>query len=39
VEEWLVLAVMSMYTGSKTVVRTVYGNSSGFEVNVGMRQG
>ena len=24
VEEWLVLAVMSMYTGAKTVVRTVY---------------
>jgi len=30
VEEWLVLAVMSMYTGTKTVVRTVYGNSNGF---------
>jgi len=29
-EEWLVLAVMSMYTGAKTVVRTVYGNSSQF---------
>jgi len=27
VEEWLVLAVLSMYTGAKTVVRTVYGNS------------
>jgi len=36
VEEWLVSAVMSMYTGAKTVVTTVYGNSSGFEVNVGM---
>ena len=34
-----VSAVMSMYAGSKTVVRTVYGNSKGFEVNVGMRQG
>jgi len=34
VEEWLVSAVMS--TGAKTVDRTVYGNSSGFEVNVGM---
>jgi len=32
VEEWLVSAVMSMYTGAKTVVRTVYGNSNGFEV-------
>jgi len=39
VEEWLVLAVMSMYTGAKTVVRTVYGSSSGFEVKVGMHQG
>ena len=25
VEEWLVSAVMSMYAGAKTVVRTVYG--------------
>jgi len=33
VEEWLVSAVMSMYSGAKTVVRTVHGNS--FEVNVG----
>jgi len=39
VEEWLVLAVMSMYTGAKTVVRTVYGNSNCFEINVGMHQG
>jgi len=38
-EEWLVLAVMSMYTGAKTVDRTVYGNSSGLEVKVGMHQG
>ena len=30
---------MSMYAGAKTVVRTVYGNSSGFEVKVGMHQG
>ena len=37
-EEWLVSAVMSMYTGAKTVVRTVYGNSRGFEVKVGMHQ-
>jgi len=28
--------VMSMYTGAKTVIRTVYGNSNGFEVKVGM---
>jgi len=39
VEEWLVSVVMSMYTGAKTVVRTVCGNSSGFEVKVGMHQG
>ena len=39
VEEWLLSAVMSMYTGAKTVVRTVYGNSSGFEVKAGMHQG
>jgi len=30
---------MSMYTGAKTVDRTVYGNSSGLEVKVGMHQG
>ena len=35
VQEWLVSAVMSMYTGAKTVVRTVYGDSSGFELKVG----
>ena len=28
-----------MYTGAKTVVRTVYSNSNDFEVNVGMHQG
>jgi len=39
VEEWLVSAVMSMYTGAKTVVRTVYGHSNGFEVKFGMHQG
>jgi len=39
VEEWLVSAVMSMYTGAKTVVKTVYGNSCGFEVKVGMNKG
>jgi len=39
VEEWLVSAVMSMHTGAKTVVRTVYGNSNGFQVKVGMHQG
>ena len=35
VEEWLALAVMFMYAGAKTVVRTVYGSSNGFEVRVG----
>jgi len=39
VEEWLVSAVVSVYTGAKTVVRTVYGNSSSFEVKVGIHQG
>ena len=39
VEEWLVSAVMSMYIGAKTVARTVYGNSKGSEVKVGMHQG
>ena len=29
----------SMYSGAKTVVRTVYGNSKSFEVKVGMHQG
>jgi len=38
VEECLVSAVMSMYTGAKTVVRTVYGISNGFEVKVGMHK-
>ena len=38
-EEWLIAAVMSMYTGAKTVVRTVYGNSECFEVKVSMHQG
>ena len=33
------MAVMSMHAGAKTVVRTVYGNSKGFEVKVGMHQG
>ena len=39
VVEWLVLAVVSMYTAAKTVVRTVYGNSNSFEVKVSMDQG
>jgi len=39
VEEWLVLVVMSMYTGAKTVVRTVYCNSKFFKVTVVMHRG
>jgi len=39
VQEWLLSAVMSMYTRAKTVARTVYGNSSSFEVKVGMHHG
>ena len=30
------MAVMSMYTGAKTVVRTVFGNSKYFEIEIGM---
>jgi len=36
VEEWLVTAVM--YAGAKTIVRTVYGTISDFEVMVVMHQ-
>jgi len=32
------IGVMSMHTCAKTVVRTVYGNSKGFVVKVGMHQ-
>jgi len=39
VEESLVSAVMSMYTGATVVVRTVYGNSSGFEAKLDMHPG
>jgi len=38
VKEWLVLAVMSTYTGAKTVVRTVYSNNNSFEVKVSKHQ-
>jgi len=30
---------MSIYTGARTDVRTVYGNSKCFEANVGIQQG
>jgi len=36
-EEWLVSRIMSMNTGAKTVVKTVYGNSNCFKV--GKHQG
>jgi len=36
VEEWLVSAVMSLYAGAKTDVRTVYGNDKCFAVKVGI---
>jgi len=39
VEEWLLSAVIAMYTGAKTVVRTVYGNNNCFEAKVGKHQG
>ena len=31
--------VYVLYTGAKTIVRTVYGNSRDFEVKVGTHQG
>jgi len=36
IEEWLLSAVMAMYTSAKTVVRTVYVNNKCFEVKVGL---
>jgi hypothetical protein len=39
VDEWLVSAVMSMYEGARTTVRTSDGNSDSFEVKVGLHQG
>jgi len=39
VEESLVSAVMSTYSGAKTVVRTVYGNGNDEELKVSMHQG
>jgi hypothetical protein len=37
VEEWLVSAVMTMYEGAKTVIRTD-GDSENFAVKVGLHQ-
>ena len=38
VEEWLVKAVMAMYEGAQTVVRTT-GDSKALNVKVGLHQG
>ena len=38
VDEWLVKAVMVMYEGAQTVVRTT-GDSKAFNVKVGLHQG
>ena len=39
VEEWLVKAVMAMYEGAQTVVRTTEGDCKAFNVKVGLHQG
>ena len=39
VEEWLVKAVMAMYEGAQTVVRTTEGDSKAFNAKVGLHQG
>ena len=39
VEEWLVKAVMAMYDGAQTVVRTTEGDIKAFNVKVGLHQG
>ena len=36
VDEWLVKAVMAMYEGAQTVVRTTEGDSKAFNVKVGL---
>jgi len=37
--EWLVTAVIVMYEGAQTVVRTTEGHSKAFNVKVGLHQG
>ena len=37
--EWLVKAVMAMYEGAQTVVRTTEGDSKAFNMKVGLHQG
>jgi len=39
VDEWLVNAVMAMYEGAQTVVRTTEGDSKAFNVKVVLHQG
>ena len=39
VEEWLVQAVMALFEGTSTVVRTGSGDSESFDVKVGVHQG
>ena len=39
VAEWMVSAVMALYEGVRTVVRTEDGESKGFEVKVGLHLG
>ena len=39
VDEWFVKAVMAMYEGAQTVVRTTEGDSKAFNVKVGLHQG
>lgn len=39
VEEWLVKAVMALYSGACTMVRTGAQDSNSFDVKVGVRQG
>jgi len=39
VEEWLVKAIMAMYEGAQTVVRTTEGDIKASNVKVGLHQG
>ena len=39
VDKWLVKAVMAMYEGAQTVVRTTEGDSKAYNVKVGLHQG
>ncbi|MBJ5627082.1 hypothetical protein JGG67_22945, partial [Salmonella enterica subsp. enterica serovar Derby] len=39
VDEWIVRAVMAMYTNAQTAVRTASGDNASFDVKVGLHQG